>query len=110
MLPKEYRLVTKEIPQVAKMGKRLSSDLFDVKVWWDNSLDYPKFALAVGLKVSKSAVIRNTIKRKFRAALIEILKENQPKKGKYLIIAKSSDLSSINSKDIMQVLNNLLSK
>jgi len=107
MLPKQYRLNTNEIAQVAKMGKRLQSELFVIKVWWDNSLEYPQFALAVGLKVSKSAVVRNTIKRKFRAALIEILKDSQPRKGKYLIIAKTPGLARISSKDIEKMLINL---
>lgn len=108
MLTKEYRLDPKDIPDIARRGKRLTSEMFDIRCWWDNNLEYPKFALAVGLKVSKSAVIRNSIKRKFRAAIHNMLADQDIKKGKYLIVAKNDALNDLKSNEIEQILMTLL--
>jgi len=108
MLSKEYRLPTKDIANIAKRGKRLSSELFDIRCWWDDALELPLFAFAVGLKVSKSAVVRNTIKRKFRAAIYGLLKTSHIRKGKYLIIAKTEKLQDLKSDEIEIVISKLL--
>lgn len=71
-LSAKYRLSDKsEIKKTLKMGKRLDSDLFYIK-FLPNSANLSRFAIITGLKVSKSAVLRNRIRRR----LSEIIRLN----------------------------------
>lgn len=73
-LPLKYRLSkSHEIEEILKRGRSFSSAFFRARFIPAPGLK--KFALIVGLKVSKKAVIRNKIKRK----LSEIIKLNIPK-------------------------------
>ncbi len=88
MLKKEQRLKTKDIPHLARKGKKLYSDGFELRVWWDNKVK-PSFSISVSTAIDKRAVVRNKIKRKFKAAILELQKNNYNfRSGKYLIIIR----------------------
>ncbi|MEP7103343.1 MAG: ribonuclease P protein component [Candidatus Dojkabacteria bacterium] len=105
MLPKHLRLPSKEIVRIAKNGKRFSGELFDLKVWYDNTLGNPLMTISISVKVDKRSTVRNKIKRKLRAVWAELLKENKITKGKYLIIVKSPKLEETENSEIKKLLS-----
>lgn len=75
MLPKENRLkLDKDIKAVVKGGRSIFDPVCGIKLR-KNNLTVSRFAVVVGLKVSKSAVKRNKVKRHYR----EILRLNLEK-------------------------------
>ena len=111
MIGKNNRISKKNIPNIVRRGKRFSGEGFDLKVWFDNSLESPKFTVIISKKIHKSAVKRNQIKRRFRAAIFEILKENQNmfSRANYVVIIRSSDLLDLKSGDIANLLRKSMS-
>lgn len=103
MLPKQYRLDPKLIPVVARKGKKISHELLDIRVLYEG--DTPQFAISVSVKVSKNAVVRNTIRRKLRPVIMELVEEGKIKPGKYLLITKSDKLTGT---DLSILLSSLL--
>ncbi|MBL8014575.1 MAG: ribonuclease P protein component [Candidatus Doudnabacteria bacterium] len=93
MLPKQYRLDPKLIPLVARKGKRVSNEFLDIRVLGGGEV--PQFAISISVKVSKSAVIRNRIRRRIRPILLELASSGKITPGKYLLIAKSAELADI---------------
>lgn len=66
MLKAQYRLSkTKDIERVLKNGRGAGSASISIKAA-PNKLKHSRFAFVVGLKVSKSAVRRNRIRRQMR--------------------------------------------
>jgi ribonuclease P protein component len=103
------KIPAKEIPNIARKGKRFSHEMFDVKVWYDDSLDAPLFAISISLKVNKKAVVRNLIKRRLRVAISEIIKSTRPlKPGSYLIIVRSDKLKDLKTQEIQTQLEKVL--
>ena len=77
MLPKNLRLKnTKEIKNVFTKGKSTRCGFLFLK-YFPNSLEVSRFAISVGLSYSKSAVKRNALKRKIRAAIRENVEKLQ---------------------------------
>lgn len=69
MLKKDNRLTKKkEFDNVFKVGKGCFTDILGVK-YSKNQLNINKFGILVSNKVSKSAVVRNKIKRRIRAII-----------------------------------------
>lgn len=91
MLPQEYRLkYMKGFEILFKEGKFYNSELTSAKIWRIEPGKYPrhkygvndlKIGFAVGLKVSKSAVKRNRIKRQMREVVRLLLKDGKLKTG-----------------------------
>lgn len=109
MLPKQLRLPAQEIPNLAKYGKQIfSSELFHVKFLPITEGNF--WAISVGLKVSKKAVVRNRVKRLFRAAIIQNaqISSSTIKPGKYLIVARSTAITSLSSGEIGRLLSSEL--
>lgn len=63
MLPKERRLSRKAFLQVIKSGKSYQLPNLAVK-FLSNNLDSSRFAIVTSAKLSKSAVIRNHLRRR----------------------------------------------
>lgn len=84
--PKNRLSSNKDINNVLKFGKVVFTPYFNIKVL-TTSHKYPRFAIAVSLKISKKAVIRNKIKRRIRSILRNNL-ANINKKYDMVIIAK----------------------
>ncbi len=88
MFPKQYRLNAKEIQFVARRGKRSEFESYIQKVWFDDTLDFPKFAIIVSKKVDKRATERNRQKRVLREKILQNAKEGKYKLGKYIFVIK----------------------
>ena len=72
MLPKEYRLrLKKDFDRLFKKAKFVSQGSLTLG-FAENKLSNSRFAVIVGKKVSKKAVIRNLVKRK----IVEIIRLN----------------------------------
>lgn len=109
MFKSHLRLNPKEIPVIAKKGKRYSSELLDIKIWFDSNLENSQFAISISTKIDKRAVVRNKIKRKLRVAIHELEKENYFKKGKYLIIVRSDKLKEAKNGELTTAIKTILS-
>lgn len=93
MLKLENRLKhEKDFDLVYKKGKSVFDKVAGVK-FKANNLDCSRFAVVVGLKVSKKAVIRNKIKRQYR----EIIRLNLEK------IAPGYDIIILTSKEALNM-------
>lgn len=110
MLGAKYRIPKSEIPNVVRRGKRFQSDLFDIKAWYDNNLDHPRFAIVVSTKIDKRAVVRNTIKRKFRSAIYSMLSshDNFFRKGNFAIIVKKVEVKNFDPDELDEIIREML--
>jgi len=78
MLPSEYRLRhEKDIKTLFARGKSVFGIWVGMK-YRPNGLEVSRFAIAVGTKVSKKAVVRNRLKRQIRAVIQDHLTEMKP--------------------------------
>jgi len=91
MLSKENRLVRmKDFEILHKEGVFVPGKMVNLNVWKIDPTKYPrrkysvgdlKIGFAVGLKISKSAVKRNRIKRQLREVVRLLLKDGKIKSG-----------------------------
>lgn len=78
MLPKNYRLRLKnDFDRLFKEGK-FAGHTFLTLGFIENNLNISRFAVIVGKKVSKKAVLRNSIKRKAMEIIRLSLKQAKP--------------------------------
>jgi len=78
MLPQAHRLrLEKDIKTLFARGKSVFGSYVGMK-FRPNSLSVSRFAVVVGVKVSKKAVVRNRLKRQVRAIIHEDLKKIAP--------------------------------
>lgn len=69
-----------------------------------------KLAIAAGLKVHKSAVKRNRVRRQIREAIRLLLKDGAIKTGYYILVVAKKDVLDKDYAEISQELNLLLSR
>lgn len=69
-----------------------------------------KLAINVGLKVSKSAVVRNRAKRQVREAVRLVMKENSIKEGFYLFFVAKPNIKDKSYAEISQEVKVLLER
>ncbi len=69
-----------------------------------------KLAISTGLKVHKSAVKRNRVRRQVREALRLLLKDGVIKNGYYILVVAKKDILTKEYADISQEVKVLLSK
>ena len=87
MLAKKSRLVKeKDFKKIFKQGKFSYTKIFSIKVL-ANELGVNRYGIVISNKVSKKAVERNRLKRRFRAAIKDF--ENKIHKGYDLVIIAS---------------------
>ena len=94
----------KDFEILFKEGRFVGGDLVNMKVWKIDSNKYPRrkyskddllIGFSVGLKVHKSAVKRNRIKRQMREVVRLFLKDNKIENGyMVLFIAKKNIVGS----------------
>jgi ribonuclease P protein component len=72
MFKKCLRLNTSDFMEVFNFGKTIKRPLFLIKTK-SNNLPFSRFAVVVSKKISKSAVERNHIRRRFMSALKDIV-------------------------------------
>lgn len=110
MLQKQNRLKRmKDFDILFKEGWFVGGELVNMKIWKIDSEKYPrrkynkedlKIGFVVGIKISKSAVLRNRIKRQMREVVRLLLKEDKLKKGYMLVIIAKKELLKKDYKDI----------
>jgi ribonuclease P protein component len=94
MLPYNNRLVKrKDFEKVHKLGRYSFAGNIGLK-FVANDLDETRIGVAVGIKFSKKAVVRNTIKRKLRELLRKDL--GKIKKGYDVVVSIKTDKSGQN--------------
>lgn len=102
MLPQKNRLRhLRDFDSLLKQGKFVSGTLVTAKVWLIDPLKYPrraytkddlKIAVVVSMKVSKSAVVRNRVKRQLREVVRLLLKEDKVRHGFLISIMAKGDI------------------
>jgi len=73
MLPRTFRLPSKDIPEVLRHGIRLRGEGVDFVYKKNRVSGYHRFAFIVSVKVDKRATVRNRMKRLLREAVQHIL-------------------------------------
>ncbi len=96
MLPTKYRLTKmKDFGILVKEGNFVNGKLLNAKIWKIEPEKYPRrkyttddlrIGFAVGLGVSKKAVIRNRIKRQTREVIRLLLKDDKIKHGYHVLV------------------------
>lgn len=77
MLPKENRLNNeRDFKRVYQKGQKFSGSFFYGKSL-ANRAGNPRFGIVISAKISKSAVVRNKIKRQIRAGIKAIIKNDE---------------------------------
>jgi ribonuclease P protein component len=97
MFKKTYRLNTSEFKEVFTLGKSIHTPLFLVKTK-ENQLKHPRFAVVVSKKISKRAVERNYLKRRFMHKIKDIV-NTLPNKDYIFIL--NSGIKDIQYKDLL---------
>lgn len=77
-MPKNSLNKKKDFDQIFKTGRSFYCPILGLK-FLKNNLNYNRFGIIIGLKVSKIAVVRNKIKRQIR----EVVKKEFPKKDSF---------------------------
>lgn len=89
MLPKKHRLSKHaDVVSTTARGRSFFSPSFVIKTLPTAAGEEPKLTVIISVKVSKSSVIRNRLKRVIREAIHGHLDKLKP--GKYAIIVKQS--------------------
>lgn len=108
MLKRQFRLKTEKIKIVAFKGKKFSNPLFDLRVTKDDTLSNPVMTVSISTKISKRAVVRNRVKRLFREAFSQLIKENKLENAMYLVIARDAKLEEMKSYDVKDLITSAL--
>lgn len=108
MLSRKYKLKKdNDFKKVFKQGKNYQSDFIKIKVL-KNDLEFSRFGLIVGLKISKKATQRNRIKRRLEE--IVRLKLKQIKSGFDIVVLVNQEITEKNYQAIEKTLISLFKK
>lgn len=108
MLPKEYRLRhEKDIKALFASAKSVFGHAAGVK-FRKNKRGHSRFAVVVGSKVSKSAVVRNRIRRQIRAFIEQHLEEISP--GYDVLVLVRPDAARLARPDIRRQMKRMFKK
>ncbi|MCF6277000.1 MAG: ribonuclease P protein component [Candidatus Magasanikbacteria bacterium] len=120
MLQKENRLKKmKDFEILFKEGRYFNLEFLTLKVWKIDPEKYPrkkyskddlKIAFTVGLKVNKSAVKRNRVRRKMREVVRLLIKSEKIKKGFMAVLIAKPETLEKDYAEIEKVINKLLFK
>lgn len=102
-MPKNTLNKKKEFDQIFKTGRSFYCPILGLKVL-KNNLNYNRYGIIIGLKVSKSAVTRNKIKRQIR----EIIRREFPQTESFYDIVIIV-IKEIVDKDFLDIRSELLS-
>jgi ribonuclease P protein component len=105
MLPKKSRIPRKLFSELLINSKYVNSPDFSLRYSILPNIKDTKIGVSVSKKVSKSAVNRNTIRRRAYSALAPNIKNI--KEGLYLFVAKSGALK-LKEEKLQEELENLL--
>ena len=108
MLVKENRLKNKrDFDIVFKEGKGYKEDFLFLKAR-NNDLEFSRFGIVVGKKVSNKAVVRNKIKRRLREILRR--KIDRTKKGVDIILITLPGIEKQEFKDLEEKVDRIFKK
>lgn len=108
MLPKINRLKSdKDFKNIFKNGRTLENNFFRIK-FLKNQKNYSRFGFIISTKVLKEATLRNTLKRRLRAASRFLVKDL--KLGLDIVIWPKKITAFLNYRDIANSLKELLIK
>ena len=108
MLPRKYKLKKdNDFKKVFKQGKNYQGDFIKIKVL-KNDLEFSRFGLIVGLKISKKAIERNRIRRRLEE--IVRLKLKQIKPGFDIVVLVNQEITEKNYQAIEKTSINLFRK
>lgn len=125
MLQQENRLKkVRDFNLVIKHGRWINGQTLDIKVLElaknkdffskkENPENFQKqlrLAISVGLKVHKSAVRRNRVRRQIREALRLLIKESQIKAGYHILVVVRKEILEKDYAEISQEMKVLLSR
>lgn len=120
MIPKEYRLKhMKGFDILFKEGRFVNDELVSIKIWHIDPEKYPrreytmdtlKIGFVVGLKVSKSAVKRNRLKRQMREVVRLLLKDGKINSGYLIAIIAKDEALGAEYSDIEKSIHSALKK
>lgn len=102
MIPQGFRLKGKRnIEILYAEGRFIATPLLTLKIWYIQPEKYPKrkyakedlkIGFVVGLKVSKSAVKRNRLKRQMREVVRLLLQENKIRRGSMMLFIAKKEM------------------
>lgn len=102
MLPVKHRLTKmKDFEILLKEGRFVAGKFLNAKVWKIEPEKYPRrkytiddlrLGFAVGLGVSKKAVVRNRVKRQLREVVRLMLKDGLIKHGYHVLVMAKKDV------------------
>jgi len=105
MLPKNSRLPRELFPELLKTSKYVNSTAFSLRFSNVSSFSRPRVAVSVSKKISKSAVVRNRVRRRVYSILRSLIL--QISNGAYLFVVKPGveklDIEKIKS-EVMKLL------
>ncbi len=108
MLPKKHRLSkTADVNLTTAKGRSFFSQSFLIKFLNQTGLDQPKITVITSVKVSKSAVTRNRLRRIIRQVVHEYIDQIKP--GSYVFIVKKTAVP-VNSANLRKEIITALEK
>jgi len=109
MISRKFRLKRNRIALTLKKGDLLSSDLFLIRYLSQKEDEHPHFSVITSLKLSKSAIKRNRIRRKIYEAVRLNMPENLPL---YIVIIPKKNILEVEydsiEKDISKIFKKLI--
>lgn len=118
MLPVQYRLTKmKDFEILMKEGRFVGGKFLNAKIWKIETEKYPRrkytiddlrIGFAVGLGVSKKAVVRNRVKRQLREIVRLMLKDGLLKRGYHALIMAKGNVVGKEYGEIEREVNELL--
>lgn len=111
MIPKENRFSgNKSIERVYKSARPVRSDAFNIRVKKNNQDKY-RLAVVVSKKVSKSAVVRNRIRRRVFELVRKNMADTPEMKGREIIITVFEEkTANVGAKELKTQLEKLFKK
>lgn len=85
-------------------------ELFPKKKEPDEFQKQLRVAFSIGLKISKSAVKRNAVKRKLREVVRLLLKDNKIRVGYFILITTKKEILEKNYSEIEKEINDIFKK
>ncbi len=120
MLPAQYRLTKmKDFEILMKEGRFVSGKLLNAQIWKIEpekylrrkyTTDDLRIGFAVGLGVSKKAVVRNRLKRQLREVVRLLLKDDKIKHGHHVLVMAKKEIVGKEYGEIEKEVSELLKR
>ncbi len=106
MLPKSRRLSTKQVKSVVEKGRMLHSPFFAIRAI---NIDKPSsFSVSVSKKVAKTAVLRNSIRRRVYSAVSKVINDVNP--GQYVFLMAKNGIEKRSLEEILSEIKEIFVK